>query len=175
MNILLQLFQIIMLQRRPQDIDYNESAAGFILIALIALQYFGFTLIEQLSKPLIYSAAITISQAALLFLALLLASKANRFIQTSTAFFGIYLIFILSIVGFVLLRPLTVLLPFWFIWYFFISLLVIKESFSTSWFPAVALVLGINFAQGMVMSLLFPEFNLELSEFLELLQARLEQ
>ena len=161
MTIIKQLFEIMMLQRRPQDLQYNELAAGYSVVFLIGLMYMLLVQVNTFTAPLAYAAVPQISLVAALYLVLALHKKQTRFVQSCTALFGTSVIFLLSIVAFVSISVLHILIPIWIIWYLYISILIVKEAFGFSWFRAIMIFIVLNIISSLTLLQFYPEFAAE--------------
>lgn len=170
MQIIRQLFEIIIRKRQPQDLDYNSAAALISLISSIAIGYMVYSVIPQISKPLMYNIAMVLLQTVAIYGFLAINQKATRFIQTITAIFGVTVILQIITVG---LGQLGVLASFAFLvtlWNLILVVFIMRTALECSTIKAVFVTLGYHLFMGIVMSLIFPNFPGELQAMLEAAQ-----
>lgn len=161
MNILTQLFQIILLKRQPEDIDHNQSFALIFLVTAIGLTYVVNSVSGFYSQPLGYGIVQNLAQAGLLYLALSLAKKQNRFIQTCTALFGIssiMLLFAVIVQAVPALALIGVMLNGWVI---YLSIKIIRAAFNINILSAIFLTISISLFSVIAVSVVYPEFITE--------------
>lgn len=161
MNILTQLFEIILLKRQPEDIDHDQNFAVLFLVAAIGLTYIVNSISGFYSQPLGYSAVQNLAQAGLLYLALSFAKKQNRFIQTCTALFGIssiMLLFAIIVQAVPALALIGVMLNGWVI---YLSIKIIRSAFNINILSSIFLTISISLFSIIAVSMIFPEFITE--------------
>ena len=165
MTILIQLLQIMTLQRRPQDLDYDQFSAVFYITLSIGIGYLVNVLAGQYSKPLVYSLVQNIVQLILLYGVLSLNSKSTRFVQTCTAIFGIP----------VILGCLTLLFSqlglgifnlFFLGWTLYMVVLIFKAALECSTAKALLIAVCLNLLAVGSNILLFPDFQKEVQAIL---------
>lgn len=172
MSIVLQLFEIIIRRRQPQDIDYDIVAAVLGFGALVATNYFITSLQPIYSKPLVYSFTQSTVLAIILYGILKLANKEQRSVQTLTAIFGVTAILQMStllIFQVPILSPMTLLLGLWDV---YLSMLILKAALECSLLQSVLLTVGYKILVAVILILFFPEFINESFSILEQAQKR---
>ena len=167
MTIIKQLFEILIRQRQPQDIDYDINAAVLSFFAVLALGYFLTSMQPVYSQPLLYSAAQTIIQTALVFLLLKIAGNDNRFVQTLTALFGVSAMLLMLILILVQV-PALVAMPFFInLWSLYISILIFKAALDCRTGLAILVAIAYQIITSLLVLLLFPELLQELLSIFE--------
>ena len=164
MTILKQLFEIILLQRRPRDLQYDEFAAAFYVVFSVGLNYVVHMVGGKYSSPLGYALVPTLAVLVILYAILSASRKQNRFVQTVTAMYGTQ-----TVIGFITIAVssasiLHVLLPLLIIWNMFIAILVIKDALEASWIRALLILIGIQLLSIIIVVVLFPDFLSELQQ-----------
>lgn len=167
MTILSQLIEIIILKRRPQDIEFDQTAAAYYLILMIGFAYIMTAMSGQYSRPLLFSAVQYLAQAGVLFLFLRIANKQTRFIQSCTVFFGINALLSIPVLLFIVVPGLSVLWMFVAGWTFYISVLTMRDAFDASIFAAIFIYIAISITAVVISFVLLPEFQ---DEFLTLVK-----
>ena len=168
MNYLSTLPQIAIFKAKPQDIPYNVSYlfASFVGALLIAM--FSASQTQKLSNPATYAAVQYIAFAVLFYLILVVNQKAERFVQSASAFFGIValaqiltylLIFVAKLGSFAILISL---------WSAVVQIYILRETLESSTLKAVALYACIQFSIIMILLSMFPELA-------EIVQASMQQ
>lgn len=159
MTILSQLIEIIFLKRRPQDIDHDQMAAVYYLLLMIGFAYVMTAISGQYSKPLLYSAAQYLSQAAVLYLFLRLSGKHSRFVQTCTVFFGINALLSAPLLVIILVPSLALLWIVIAAWSFYITVLTLRDAFDVSAFASIFIYIAISISAVFISFILFPDFK----------------
>ena len=161
MNILKQLFEIILLRRRPRDLQYDEFAAAFSVVFVTGLTYLVHVQIEEFSSPLAYALIPTVVVVFTVYAILRAAEIHNRFVQTITAIFGTQCIIGILSMGIKSIEEIHVLLPLLVTWNTFIGVLVMKDAIDCKWLRAFFTFIGIQFLSIIVLTLLYPQFLAE--------------
>lgn len=161
MNIFQQLVQIILLQRRPQDLEFDQSAAVFYAVLTAGLNYITSAQAGVFSQPLIISLVQTAAQAGLLYLFLQITDRTVRFVQTCTAFFGVNAILTAITWLLVQIPALSVLAMLLMAWSFCISILIMRDAFDASFLRAVLIAVGIGALAVFVTMLVVPSYITE--------------
>lgn len=164
MTILRQLFEIILLQRRPRDLQYDEFSAVFYVVFSIGLSYVVHVAGDKYSSPLGYAVVPTLAVLGILYAILSASRKQNRFVQTVTAMFGAQTVIGMATIVISSIGVLHVLLPLFIVWNMFIGVLVVKDGLDASWVRALFILIGIQFLSIVAVILLFPDFLLELQQ-----------
>ena len=161
MNIFLQLVQILLLRRRPQDLEFDQFAAAFYAVAAAGLTFITSAQAGVFSQPLLISIVQTVSQAGLLFLFLRIANRSQRFVQTCTAMFGISAI--LSAFMWLLTQApgLSLLVPFLVVWSIVITILILRDAFDATTLKAFFIMLAMGMLSVLVVMLLVPSYVTE--------------
>ena len=167
MSIVVQLFEIVIRRREPQDIDYDITAAALSFAAIVAMGFFITSIQTAYSKPLMYSFAQSVIHGLIVFVLLKFSNKENRYIQTITALFGVSVI--LQMVSLILLQvpeiaSLTLLLS---IWNFVLAVLILKAALECSTLQSVLLTIAYQMIALVMLVSLFPDLS---SEFMSLLE-----
>lgn len=171
MQILRQLIEIILRKRQPQDLAYDLNAAVISAVGIIVLGFFVYSEIPQISKPFTYNAAITLLQGLGIYGLLAINNKANRFVQSITAFFGVSLILQIVTIAIAQIPILAVLSLVLTIWNLIIIVLILRSSFECSTLKSICLFIAYNIFVGMMMIIIFPEFLVEFQAALESMSA----
>ena len=161
MNILQQLVQIILLQRRPQDLDFDYTAAIFYAVAAAGLTYITSAQAGVFSQPLAISLIQTVSQALILFLFLQIASRTQRFVQTCTAMFGVSAILSVIIWPIAQVPGLSILTPFLIAWSVVITIIILRDAFDASIIKALIIMVGMGALSVFILMLLVPTYATE--------------
>ena len=157
MTILKQLFEIIILKRRPADIYYDPLAAGIAFVAAVATAYFQVIAAGTFNQPLPFVLAQGIAQGLVFYGLLTYNDKANRFIQTVTVLFGVSAI--LQFVGllFVQAPGFEILGLIITSWNFFLMILILREAIECATMPAIAITIAYHFLIGVILIMIFPD------------------
>ena len=157
MTILIQLFEIIILKRKPRDISFDVSAAGLAFAATIATSYFNVVAVDTFSQPLPFVLAQAVTQAIIFYLLLTITRKQVRFTQTITALFGVSAI--LQFVGLIVLQipGLGIFGLFITLWNLYLMIMILREAIDCSTLQSVLLTIFYHFLIGVVLLILFPD------------------
>ncbi|MDB4511998.1 hypothetical protein N9060_00905 [Arenicella sp.] len=157
MKILIQLFEIIILRRRPQDILYDSSAAVITFMAAIATSYFSVVLAGSFAQPLAFVVAQVVTQAVIFYCLLAIARKQGRFVQTITALFGVSAI--LQFVALIILQlpGLSILGLIVTAWNFYLMIIILREAIDCSTLQSILITVLYHFIIGFVLLMLFPD------------------
>jgi hypothetical protein len=178
MEIIKQLYQLLLRRREPHDLNYDLHAAAVLIMAMLLLKYAVFVVANSIgnvfSNPLGYSLLSVLGQCGAVYLMLKIARKESRFVQTITALFGMYifLVIILALMAYSVILVLAA--PIVFFWVLYIQVLVFRSSFECPMFLAIGLMLIYLFAETAFIGLVFTNFEIELNQFLELMKTSLE-
>lgn len=168
MTIFSQLIEIILLKRRPQDLDFDQAAAVLYLVLTIGINYISTSMSGAFSHPLMISAVQNLAIAGLLFAFLGFSGKGQRFIQTCTAMFGINAILSLVILFLAQVPVINLLIVVLMGWSFYLMVLVLRDAFDASLLKAVFLLIGINIIAVFFTTAVVPGY---IEEFQALMQA----
>lgn len=167
MNIALQLFEILIRRRQPQDLGYDVNAAALSFIAIIAMGYFITSMQVVYTQPLSYSIAQSLTQALVIYLVLRIANKENRFVQTITAIFGVSVILQMASLIILQVPGLAAATLFLTLWNFYLALLILKSALECSLAQSVFITIGYQVVVIFVLTLLFPELTKEFMSIVE--------
>jgi hypothetical protein len=165
------LVDIVLLRRGPEHLP----ASAALLFAMVALSVICSTFIVIVSPiallPALLQGAVGAAVMLLWFrTALKLANKAERFLQTATAIFGVNVLFVpvmVPLVGAMLpyldkpnpnnpppaaLLIITLMFGLWALW---VEMRIVRAAFDCAWIAAFLLVVGEFFASMIVLMLLF--------------------
>jgi len=175
MNIIRQIFEIILKKRAPEDVDYNVNAA-IISCALIAFGYYClYSALKEFSQPLLYAIVLTSSHVVAYALLLKLQRKDNRLVQTLTTLMATS--FILNCMAFAfLLIPIVGILAIFFWGYSIVlSVRIIKSSFSCPTFLAVVIFISVSIFSSTMLSVVAPKVTVEYQQVLDNLQRTIDE
>ena len=168
MTIVTQLFQILTLQRRPSDINYDSSAAALAFLASITTSYFQFTantIFDQ--APLPFVLAQSIAHAGIFWLLLRIRNKEIRFVQTITALFGVAAILQFLQLAVMLVPALIIVGVVLNAWNFYMMILILSEAIDCSIWQSIMITIAYLFAIGLLLLMLFPEMFDQMQAVLE--------
>ena len=174
MNIVVQLFQIITLQRRPSDLDYDQFATIFYVGMSIGLGYITNSLIKNFSHPLLYSLVQSLAQVAILYGILAVSQKSIRFVQTCTAIFGVSALLGCITLAISAIPGLGIINFFIMGWAFYMIVLIFKEALECSVGKAVLMTICLNMLAVIFLMLIFPDFTSEVESILNAASTRVE-
>lgn len=163
MSIVSQLIQIILRKRAPQDIDFNVAALVLVITGTFTLQAVTLGMVPAYTQPTAYAAVYTIANVIGIYLILAMHKKDSRFVQTSTALFGVSLILQMMSIFAAVSGPLaftSIMITFWQI---FILILILRAALECSMIKAIGLTVLYQFFIGFSLFLVFPEFQTEFS------------
>lgn len=157
MAILLELFEIIALKRKPQDISFDTVSAITAFVAAVAVSYFSVGAANVTTQPLPFVLSQALTQAIIFYILLSITGKQNRFTQTITALFGVSAI--LQMIGLVtlVLPGLEFLGLFITGWNLYLMIIILREAIECSTLQSVGITILYHFVIGVVLYTLFPE------------------
>ena len=167
MTILIELFEIILLKRKPQDISFDAVSAITAFAAAVAVSYFSVIAANVVSQPLPFVLSQAVTQALVFYCLLLITKKQNRFTQTITALFGVSAI--LQSIGF-----LTLILPGLAVvgliltsWNFYLMIIILRAAIECNTLQSIGITILYHFVIGVVLYTLFPEIFERMQELME--------
>jgi len=157
MKILLELFEIIILRRRPRDISYDISAAVIALMMTIAATYISAITTNLFENPFPFVITQGILQTIIFYFLLLMTKNENRFVQTITALFGVSAI--LQLLGFLILAlpGLGILGLAVTSWNFYLMVVILREAIDCKTLQSVIITVLYHFLMGLILLMLFPD------------------
>jgi len=163
MPIVLELLQIITLQRAPQDLRYDQVAAALSFLALIAMSYFINGMMVEYTAPLGYAIVQSCCQAIIIYGLLRWRDKSVRYVQTITALFGTTVI--LNMLTLVALRSslfaaATLLFS---VWNFYLMVIILQAALDCSIIRSVILTVAYHFVTVLVLIMIYPNFPEEIT------------
>ena len=168
MNILLQLFEIISLKRKPSEISFDQTAAIIAFIAAIASTYYQLVASQTFTQASLQFVVTQASAQALIFWLLLKArGKENRFVQTATALFGTAAILQFVALIIILVPALAILGLFLTAWSFYLMVLILSEAIDCSMLQSILITIAYHFVIGLLLLMLFPELFEQMREAFE--------
>lgn len=171
MQIIRQLIEIILRKREPQDIVFDIPATIISAMVMTLLGVMVYSQIPQISKPFLYNIAMVAFKCLGIYGLLAINQKANRFVQTILAIFGVSVILQILILTVSLVPFLAPLGLIFMGWNFVIIVLILRAALECSIFKALILTIGYHIFMVVLMSVVFPSFSLEMQAFLESLSA----
>jgi len=173
MNIINQLFDVLLKKRAPEDVSYSVNA--MIVACLLATlgQFYQLSLIRELSQPVLYAVILTVSQIMAYALLLKIHNKENRLVQTLTIIMGIS--FIVLVIMTVLSHiPVLSILGI-ALWGYSIVVIVhvLKSSFNCPTYLAVVIFVSVSVFSILTLSIVAPSAKDEYMLFYENMQAEL--
>lgn len=163
MPIVLELIQIITLQRAPQDLRYDQVAAALSFLGLMAMSYFINGMMDAYTSPLGYAIVQSCCQAVVIYGLLKWREKSVRYVQTITALFGTTVILqMLTLVALQssLLAPATILFS---IWNFYLMIIILQAALDCSAIRSVIFTVAYHFITVMVLIIVYPNFPAEIT------------
>lgn len=175
MNILRQLFEIILNKRAPEDIDHSVYAAVMLSAAHVFTYFTVYSLFKEFSQPLLYAFVISASYLLSYAVLLKLQGKENRIVQTVTVLFGAH--FILSTLTLLLLATQYLAIFALALWVYSLILFVriIKKAFSCPNYLAIVILIVTHVFSSMMLSIVSPKSSIEAAQMLENVQKVLEE
>lgn len=167
MNIINQLFDVLLKRRAPEDVSYSVNAMLLICALTVLGQYYQLSLIDGLSQPVLYAIILTTSQIMAYALLLKLHRKENRLVQTLTVLMG---------VSFIILVIMTVLslIPFFSIfslalWGYgiILSIHILKSSFNCPTYLAIVIFVSVSVFSILTLLIVAPSFAQEWQVLME--------
>ena len=162
MQIFKQLIEIALRKREPQDLTYSLEVAILLTASMAILRYISFNAMESLSNPIAYSVASVVGECALIYILLRRQNKANRFVQTLTALFGIALIATAVSVLMAMTVILQLALPVLLIWSIYLAVIILRSALECSTLKALLLTIAYKTFGYLMVILLFPKFEAEM-------------
>lgn len=171
MNIINQLFDVLLKKRTPENVSYSINAMIAACLLTLLGQYYQLNLIKELSQPVLYAVILTVAQIMAYALLLKLHKKENRLVQTITVIMGI---------SFIVLVIMTVLshIPFLAIfglalWGYgiVITVQVLKSSFGCPTYLAIVILISVSVFSMLTLFVVAPAAGDEYMLFFEHLQA----
>ena len=161
MNIINQLFDVLLKRRAPEDVSYNVNAMLTVCSLTVLGQYYQLSLLEELSQPILYAIILTVSQIMAYALLLKLHRKESRLFQTLTVLMGVSFIImvimtVLSLIPFLSLFSLA-------LWGYGIvlSVHILKSSFSCPTYLAVVIFVSVSAFSILTLLVVAPSFAQE--------------
>lgn len=164
MNILQQLIQIITLQRRPQDIAFDQNSAVFYFVLTAGITFITSAQAGVFSQPLLISLIQTSSQALILFLFLKASGFATRFVQTATALFGTTAILSLIVWLLAQLPGVSFLVIFLTVWSFYLTILILRDALDASVLKSALFAIALGALSVFITMTLVPSYMVEAKE-----------
>ena len=158
MNIVLQLFQIITLRRRPSDIGYDLTAAVMAFLAAVFSGYFQIVANQSFTTPpLPFVVTQALAQAGIFWLLLRIRNKQSRFVQTITALFGVAAI--LQFIGLLIIQvPALIIFGIMITaWNFYLMIIILSEAIDCSVIQSVLITIAYHFVIGVLLLMIFPD------------------
>ncbi len=172
MHIIQQLLEIILRKRQPQDIAYNLNAAIATVVLTVLLGTLVYSRFPQFSMPLAYNLTLAGVQALAVYGLLAMAKKANRFVQTITALFGVSVILQILTIGAGMTTILSPLGLVFTVWNMVLIIFIIRAALECSTLQAIVQVIAYHFLMIFMLLLLFPKFQDEVKALSELAQTQ---
>lgn len=166
MSILTQLIEIIILRRRPQDLAFDQLSVVLYLVIATGLNYIAMAYSGAFSKPILISCIQYGAQALGLFLMLKISGKAERYVQSATAYFGVMAVMTTLSLLSIFVPGLYLMQVFVAGWSFYLGMIILRDAFDASSIRAIFLFLGLNLSATLLTALLVPEYVIEAQAFL---------
>jgi len=167
MSLVLELFQIITLKRKPQDLSYDQVAAILSFVSLITMGFFINGMMSAYSQPLGYAIVHSSTQAVVVYGLLRWNNKSLRFVQTITALFGTTVILqMLSLIALQssLFAATSLLLSMWNI---YLVIIILRTALDCTTLVSIAYtIIGYHLVSMLVLILIYPNFPAEITAFL---------
>ncbi len=163
MPLVLELFQIITLQRSPQDLRYDQVAAALSFGGLVAMSFFINSMMVEYTAPLGYAIVQSCSQAIAIYGLLQWRKKSVRYVQTITALFGTTVILqMLTLVALQssLFATSSVLFS---IWNFYLMIIILRAALECTPLQAVIYTVAYHFLTVLVLIMIYPNFPAEIA------------
>jgi len=175
MNIIRQLFEIILNKRAPENIDYNISAVCVLCFLSFVQTFLALNVITQLSQPTFYALVLVGAQVIAYALLLKTHKKENRLVQTLTALIGVGVILQIPTFIFSLVPAFNLMSLIIQIYAFVISIRILKASFSCQTYLAVIIYFSVSFFALALLFILIPSAMDEYLLYIEIITAAAEQ
>ena len=163
-----QLIQLYLNNIKAEDIEYDTNALVMVLFIGLGFNYLNFAFYSGFSEPIFYGVIVTIVQIAVIYGFLTLAQKANRFVQTATAVFGVAAIASTIQVVLVLSQILAIFVFAVVFWTLYIQIQVLKSAMETLGIMAFVVVIFMNVAGYFALMMIFPNFIQEFMQIYEI-------
>lgn len=174
MKIINQLVEIIIRKRKPEDVDYSVTAATLVCIANILLYFFVYAAFEDFTQPLLYGIVLTVSNILAICVLLKLQGKEGRIVQTITVLFGVSFIIAAISLAAILSQLLAILAIPLFAYSVYLSVVIIKTSFSSPTLIAIVILVSTHFFSGTMLTIVCPNYPQEAQNMLETMTQQLE-
>lgn len=175
MNIISQLFDVLLKKRAPEDVSHSINAMIVACFLTVLGQYYQLSLIEELTQPVLYAVILTVAQIMAYALLLKLHNKENRLVQMFTLIMGINFIVLVIMV---LLSYIPVLGIFGLaLWGYSIVITVhiIKSSFSCPTYLAIVIFISVSVFSMLTLFIVAPSASDEYMLLFEQVQATTQQ
>ena len=163
MPIVIELLQIITLQRTPQDLRYDQVAAVLSFLGLLTMSYFINSMMVEYTTPLGYAIVQSCCQAVVIYGLLKWRDKSMRYVQTVTALFGTTVILqMLTLVALQssLFAAASILFS---IWNFYLMIIILQAALDCSPLRSVIFTVAYHFITVMVLIIIYPNFPAEIA------------
>ena len=170
MNIISQLFDVLLKRRAPEDVSYSVNAMIIACLLTILGQFYQLSLIKELSQPILYAVILTAAQIMAYALLLKLHNKENRLVQMLTMLMGISFIVLVIMT---LLSNIPVLSIFGLaLWGYsiVIAIHILKSSFSCPTYLAVVIFISVSIFSILTLFIVAPSASDEYMLFFENIQ-----
>ena len=167
MTLVFELFQIITLQRTPQDLRYDQVAAAISFASLIAMSFYINAMETKYSEPLGYAIVHWCSQAAAIYGLLKWRHKTMRYVQTITALFGTTVI--LQVLTLLALQSslFAVTSLFFSVWNVYLMVIILRAALDSSTLQSVVYTVGYHFVTVLILILIYPDFPAEITAIIQ--------
>jgi len=171
MNIINQLFDVLLKKRAPEDVSYSVNAMIVACLLTVLGQYYQLSLIKELSQPVLYAVILTVSQIMAYALLLKLHGKENRLVQTITVVMGISFIILVIMTVLSYIPILSILgIALWG-YGIVVTVNVLKSSFNCPTYLAVVIFVSVSVFSILMLFVVAPAAGDEYMLFYENLQA----
>jgi len=161
MNIINQLFDVLLKRRAPEDVSYSTNAMIVACLLTALGQYYQLSLIKELSQPILYAIILTVSQIMAYALLLKLHKKENRLVQTITVVMGISFIILVIMTVLSYIPILSILgIALWG-YGIVLSVHILKSSFSCPTYLAVVIFVSVSAFSILTLLVVAPSFAQE--------------
>jgi len=178
MEIIKQLYQIVLRKREPEDLSHDLNTAILVIMTTVFIKYAYFSLINTLGDsftyPLGYSLTSVAGQSGVIYLMLRAVGKDSRFVQTITALFGISILGGLAMAVMAYSIVLLIAVPLLLFWIVYIQLLILRSSFECSTVIALLITIIFLLVETWVVVLIFPNYDAEVLQSLETIKQAME-
>lgn len=158
MQIIHQLFEVIMRRRAVSDLTYDPTIAIIGGAVLMALGGYTNSLQPELESPMFMS-VVQILINTLLLVALLRAySKGSRSVQVLSALYGVSALLQTVALLAMQLNGLQIFVTFILVWNFILSIIILREGLETTILAPLLWTVAINMVTIVILLGLFPDF-----------------